>query len=157
MGNYTEILGDLIELSKQGKFDAITHGCNCFSTMGSGIAPLMAKAFDVNKYPLEDPTTAGDINKLGQIEFRLFQLESKKSIFVVNSYTQYNYNKTTRPFDYEAFILCMRKINKRFSGKHIGLPGLIGCGLAGGDPEIVKEIIKAELKDCDVTIVYLRK
>ena len=54
---YQEIEGDLIALAKQGKFDVITHGCNCMSNMGAGIAPQMAKAFGVDQYPLEYPRT----------------------------------------------------------------------------------------------------
>lgn len=40
---------------------------------------------------------------------------------------------------------------------HIGLPGVIGCGLAGGNERIVKDILRKELKDCNVTLVYLPK
>ena len=32
------IKGDLIKLAQKGKFDIIAHGCNCFCTMGAGIA-----------------------------------------------------------------------------------------------------------------------
>ena len=32
------IKGDLIKLALQGEFDVIVHGCNCFCTMGAGIA-----------------------------------------------------------------------------------------------------------------------
>jgi hypothetical protein len=45
---------------------------------------------------------------------------------------------STVALDYEALTLCMRKINYTFTGKHIGLP-MIGCGLAGGDWNIVKK------------------
>lgn len=38
----------------------------------------------------------------------------------------------------------------------IGLPQ-IGCGLAGGDWNKVKEIIKKELKDCFVTVVIYKE
>ncbi len=72
---------------------------------------------------------------------------------VVNAYTQYEYGKDKKPFDYEAFTLCMRKINFKFKGLHIGLPQ-IGAGLAGGDWNRIYEIIKTELKDCKTTIVY---
>ena len=41
-------------------------------------------------------------------------------------------------------------------GKSIGLPK-IGCNLAGGDWNIVREIIRRELKDMDVTIVHYDK
>lgn len=60
------------------------------------------------------------------------------------------------PLDYEALTLCMRKINHTFVGKKIGLPK-IGSNLAGGDWNIIKEIIKKELKDCDVTVVIYNK
>ena len=46
----------------------------------------------------------------------------------------------------------MRKVNKIFKGKHIGLPK-IGCGLAGGSWSIVSKIIRDELWECNVTIV----
>jgi len=39
----------------------------------------------------------------------------------------------------------MRKINHIFAGKHIGLP-LIGAGLAGGDWDRIRVIIKKRIK-----------
>lgn len=167
---FKEIEGDLIKLSKEGKFDVITHGCNCRSTMGAGIAPQMAKAFGCDKFEMELYGT--DINKLGNIDYQRFvigektiwSLENLKNnrnepeLVVVNSYTQFNYGRNHSdgdeiPLSYEALTLCMKKINETFKGKHIGLP-LIGCGLAGGDVSIVISIIKKELKDCNVTIVH---
>jgi O-acetyl-ADP-ribose deacetylase (regulator of RNase III) len=47
-------------------------------------------------------------------------------------------------------------MNHIFSEMHIGLPQ-IGAGLAGGDWETIKQIIKQELKDCDVTVVIYNK
>ena len=81
--------------------------------------------------------------------------------YVVNSYTQYNYGRNhsdgdDKPLSYEALTLCLRKINHKFKGKHIGLPQ-IGCGLAGGDWEKVKAIIQKELVDCDATVVIYNK
>lgn len=151
---YQEIEGNLIELALSGAFDVIAHGCNCQNTMGAGIAPLMAKAFGCDKFKLEHPQLKGDINKLGQIDFRQLYIYDKKAyitedlslelmtrsadnkLFVVNAYTQFWYGKThtngvDKPLDYEALTLCFRKMNYMFKGKHIGSP-LIGCGLAGG-------------------------
>jgi len=148
---YKEIEGDLIALAKQDKFDVITHGCNCFCRMGRGIAPLMAEAFGCDKYPLEGSKHRGDINKLGQIDCQLHI----DGVMVINSYSQYTYNAEEKPLDYEALTLCLRKINKRFARTRVGLPQ-IGCGLAGGDWNKVKEIIKKELVDCDVTVVIFK-
>jgi len=153
---YREVNGDLINLAKQGMFDVITHGCNCFSNMGAGIAVPMKNNFRVSSYPLESPETAGDINKLGQIEGRPFALISGKSVVVINSYTQYVPNARMKPLDYEALTLCMRKINHMYKGTHVGLPK-IGAGLAGGDWERIREIIQKELVDCEITVVLFEQ
>jgi O-acetyl-ADP-ribose deacetylase (regulator of RNase III) len=169
---YKEIKGDLIKLALEGKFDVIVHGCNCFCTMGAGIAPQMDKHFGCGKYLLEGSSYKGDINKLGTIDGQkrsiniaipgsLSVIPRTKIITVLNLYTQYHYGKNhidgvSIPLDYEALTLCMRKINHLFKGQNIGLPQ-IGCGLAGGNWEIVKEIIKKELNDCQITVVIYEK
>ena len=158
---YKEIQGDLIQLALAGEFDVVTHGCNCQCNMGAGIAPQMAKAFGCDRFDLENEKLKGVIQKLGNIDFKSVAIGVNKTITVVNSYTQFNYGKnhidgTSKPLDYEALTLCMRKINYVFKGKHIGLPK-IGAGLAGGDWDRIKQIIQTELKDCDVTVVIYNK
>ena len=32
------VKGNLVTLALAGEFDVIIHGCNCFNTMGSGVA-----------------------------------------------------------------------------------------------------------------------
>lgn len=168
MSNYQEIEGDLIKLATKAHFDVIAHGCNCFCQMGAGLAPQMAQAFQCNdpeKYPSECSDRAGDMLKLGNIEtysWYVFDEEgNRKRLDVVNAYTQYRYGRNhadgeQNPFNYAAFEMCMKKMNYRFKDKHIGLPQ-IGAGLAGGDWEKIKQIIKDELKDCTVTIVIYKK
>ncbi len=68
---YREIKGCLISMALNGEFDVITHGCNCFCTMGAGIAPKMAKEFECNNFEME-LSGKGDINKLGQIDFNKY-------------------------------------------------------------------------------------
>jgi O-acetyl-ADP-ribose deacetylase (regulator of RNase III) len=170
--NYQEIEGDLIKLAKEAKFDVIVHGCNCFSTMGAGIAPQMANAFGCDKFEMErwGPT----IEKLGCIDYETVVLGEKMTwslsdyknnrnepeLTVVNAYTQYKYGSNhedgiANPFDYEAFTTCMRKINHTFKGKHIGMPK-IGSGLAGGDWDRIKDIIQAELRDMQVSVIIYK-
>jgi O-acetyl-ADP-ribose deacetylase (regulator of RNase III) len=155
--NYDEIDGDLIELTKEGRFQIIAHGCNCFCRMKRGIAPQMAEAFKCDYFELEADMYEGDPNKLGQIDWETlhiredgYVIRTNKSypdtlkIVVINAYTQYEYDTTKKPFDYEAFTLCMRKIALTFPGGHIGLPK-IGSHLAGGDWNQIKQIIQREL------------
>lgn len=169
---YQEVEGDLITLAKQGEFEVITHGCNCLSNMGAGIAPQMAKAFGVDKFEME--LWGPNIQKLGCIDWQIMVLgenniwniedhknnRNEPTIAVVNSYTQFRYGRNhkdgiSKPLDYEALALCMRKINYVFRGKHIGLPK-IGAGLAGGDWNQIKKIIQTELKDMKVSVVIYK-
>ena len=166
--------GNLITLAQEGFFDVITHGCNCFCTMGAGIAPQMARAFGCDKFPMEAPQYKGDKTKLGTIDYEWQSINIYREIegprtgaapdfgthnlAVVNSYTQYRYGRNHEdgdkmPVDYNAISSCMRRINLLFAGKTIGLP-LIGCGLAGGDWNIVKNIFETELFAMDVWVVH---
>lgn len=154
MGTYKEIEGDLIALAKEDKFNIIAHGCNCFNTMGSGVAKTIRENFP-EAYHTDLWTTKGDMRKLGNYNYALFTDYSYPYLIVINAYTQFNYGADKVNLDYEALTLCLRKINHEFPGKTIGLPK-IGAGLAGGDWNRIKEIIQKELKDMDVTIVLYK-
>ena len=180
-----EIKGDLIALAKDGVFDVIAHGVNCMCRQKSGLAPQMVKHFqtnEVNVFRLESEKYKGDINKLGQIDYGLtdninttrygiwfYDHEKLRKwhreeggLFVVNAYTQYEpgvnnlYPENKIPLDYNALKMCFTKMNYLFEGLHIGLPH-IGCGLAGGDINKVKELINQYFTKCDVTIVTYEK
>ena len=148
--------GDLIKLAKEGYFDVIAHGCNCFCTMGSGLAKQVATEIP-DAVKADNCTTSGDINKLGNYTIGIIYNENNYPISkIYNCYSQYNYDASTKPLDYEALTLCLKKINHNNKDLRIGVP-LIGSGLAGGDWNIIKQIIEKELKDMDVTIVHYSK
>ncbi len=130
--------------------------------MKRGLAPQMAEAFHVDKYPLEKEQFIGTIDKLGQIDWIKQSLvrgnppdHENYVLTVVNCYTQYHWDTETKPLDYAALELCLKKMNHTFKGKHIGLPQ-IGCHLAGGNWDIVKPMIQTYLKDCEVTVVIYK-
>jgi len=150
------VQGNLITLAKDGEFDVIAHGCNCFCLQGAGIAAQMAKEFKTaneNFYKLESSLHKGDFNKLGQVEAYIHSAANNtKYVEVVNCYTQFN---PGADLSYGALSVCMQKLNHYFKGKKLGLP-IIGCGIAGGSWSNVKGIFEKELIDCDVTIVVYR-
>lgn len=175
MKKYQEIKGDLIDLALSGAFDVIVHGCNCFCKQNAGIAKQMVETFNTNLFNLENNGIPGEYDKLGNIEWKLRLVDYDKkvwesnaigilkstnrtffSLIVVNAYTQYEWNSKTKPFDYEAFTMCLKKINHKFKDKTIGMPK-IGSGLAGGNWNIIKELIQKYLPDCYVTIVEYYK
>jgi O-acetyl-ADP-ribose deacetylase (regulator of RNase III) len=128
MLNHTK--GNLIDLAEAGDFDVIVQGCNCFNTMGGGIAREIRE-----RYPMcaeiDRLTESGEYMKLGNwTEF------DQGTFLILNAYTQYNMSTGEDVFEYAAFMLIIQKIIHQFGDKRIGLP-YIGMGLAGGDKELI--------------------
>lgn len=148
-----EIKGNLISLATNGEFDAIIHGCNCFCTMGKGIALDIKNEFP-EAYDADKRTKKGDKNKLGTYTTAIIEksLNVKKDFIIVNAYTQYQYWGKGRRVDYDAIRNVFTKINEQFNGKHIGIP-MIGAGLAGGHWPTIKQIIEDVMVDSNVTLV----
>jgi O-acetyl-ADP-ribose deacetylase (regulator of RNase III) len=150
----TYMKGDLIELATSGLIDVVVHGCNCFCRMKRGIAVPMAKQFGCDKFKLEDKLYEGEYAKLGKIDYKY---DNRYSLYVVNAYTQYHWRlkgPDEIPLSYRALADCMEKINDAFPGKKIAMPK-IGCGLAGGDWDLVSQLIEKKLTDVDEIIVVI--
>lgn len=127
--------GNLLDLAEAGEFDVIVHGCNCFNTMGGGIAREIAE-----RYPsaarVDRNTIYGDYNKLGtwtEVDTGQFK--------IINAYTQYNMSRGHDVFQYAAFELILQKLLYVYGKKRIGLP-YIGMGLAGGNKNDIIEMIE---------------
>jgi len=148
-GTMKIIEGDLIQLGKAGHFDVIIHGCNCQRVMGSGIA-LQVRNELPEAWEADQMTRQGDYNKLGN-----YTVAAHKGLIVVNAYTQFTPG-TGVQIDYDAVRSVFKLIAKNFPAKKIGYPK-IGAGLAGGDWEIISEIIDEELEGEDHTLVIFKK
>lgn len=146
------ISGDLISLSKDGQFDVIVHGCNCFCTMGAGIAKAIKQTFP-QAYAADLRTIKGDRAKLGTYSIASIKLQSS-TLQIVNGYTQYDWRGTGVKVDYGAIDKLFSALKKSFSGKRIGYP-LIGAGLAGGDWSHIAEVINERLEGENHTLVVL--
>lgn len=147
-----KVEGDLIVLAQNGNFDAVTHGCNCFNTMGAGIAPQMVRAFGCDKMVMEGHGYYADMNKLGQIEMHTTEYDARAKgnpLKAVNSYTQY---EPGRNLDYAALEMCFKKLNYYFEGFVVGMPR-IGCGIAGGKWERVERMINRTMKKVKAVVV----
>lgn len=166
------IKGDLIKLARQGNFDAIIHGCNCFNTMGKGIA-FNIKRYFPEAYEADKKTIRGDESKLGTYSTAKIKGTDKtnntaeannidkanntaEDLIVINAYTQYHFVGST-PIDYKAVEKVFVKINKDFKNYRIGIPK-IGAGLAGGDWQKISKIIDKATPDLKIILVeYLNK
>ncbi|GAB6194066.1 macro domain-containing protein [Desulfocastanea catecholica] len=142
--------GDLITLALQGQFDVIVHGCNCFCTMGAGIARAIQEEFP-EAYAADLVTIKGDRNKLGDFSFATVKRDEHE-ITIVNGYTQFHFHGDSVLVDYDAVQRLFKKVRGQFAGKRIGYPK-IGAGLAGGDWQRIASIIDQELAGEDHTLV----
>ena len=132
--------GDVLESDER----VIVHGCNCFNTMGSGIARQIKKKFPT-AYAVDQKTVRGDESKLGTFTYALCGDKLADPIFVVNAYTQCRYGRDKVYVEYGAIETVFVRICEWFPHKVIALPK-IGCGLAGGDWEVVSEILERVAK-----------
>lgn len=156
------IPGDLIKMALNGEFDIIVHGCNCWITMGGGIAKTIRETFP-EAFDADKKTLKGDYDKLGTISVASnlsLQNSLASNITVINAYTQYKYwydkdqDPNTPLVNYDAVRKAFRQIKNSYGNQNLrfGIPK-IGAGLANGDWKTISAIIDAEMEGEDLTLV----
>lgn len=153
-----EIQGDLIELAINGEFDYIIHGCNCFNTMGSGIAYTVRHAFP-QAWIKDQRTVKGTANKLGKYTLATEKIKGGK-VKVINLYTQYHPGPNFRLAALEIGLFTLINTINDFhpsSKVRVGIP-LIGAGIGGGSWVDIKNTLLRELDPfCELTVVHYNK
>lgn len=161
----TVIHGDIIAAAKEGCIDYLIHGCNCFHTMGAGVAYSVAKEWP-HAYNADTETKCADGDKLGTYSWAKVSASktNNKNFYIINAYTQYGYkrgNDAEPPFFIEHLSGVFATILKsdKIKGKTIGMP-FIGGGLGQGDKTLILLLMDwfaAEAKQlgCNV-VLYLR-
>lgn len=138
--------GDLLK----SNCNIICHQVNCQSVMGSGIAKQIRSTYPqvfekykqvCNQYKLEYLMGVAQICAISEDNTR----------YIANMFAQFHYlPRGINHTNYEMFRLSCQQlkmliptelVNKDFT---IGFPDHIGCGLGGGDWNIVKKIIEEE-------------
>jgi hypothetical protein len=152
------VTGDLFE--DIGQEVVICHVVNNIHAWGSGFVVPLGKKYPKSK---ECYLNWKDI-KLGDTQFVLGE---DNSVIVANMCAQngisnYSRTKNVRPLNYGALASCMEDVAERIfeedvfydSKLSIKAP-LFGSALAGGDWNIIEELIEYIWKDIDVTIYQL--
>ena len=131
--------GDLV---KSTDIDIFVHQCNCFATMGAGIARQIAKTYpEVAEADKDYYKSSGSQNIFGTI----LPVKTSDGRICINQYSQYHYGKGKQT-DYDKFKECLEQISDYLIGLDmpdlkVGFPAFIGCGLAGGDWDIISLMI----------------
>lgn len=138
------IQGNLLDFAEQGMFDLIIQGCNCFNTMGGGLAREIKERYP-QAYAADCETIRGDRNKLGSWSKSYARYTTRDdnvgNFVILNCYTQYNMSTGKDVFEYVAFQLILQKLLHIYPSKNIGMPA-IGTGLAKGDKNVITEMIE---------------
>lgn len=136
------------------KEDVICHQVNCMGVMGSGLAKQIR-----NKYPEVYPSYIkyckgckdnDPKNLLGEVQ----TIPCSDGKIIANLFGQYRYGRDKQYTDYNALKTSLEgilQVAKMFNDT-IAIPYNLGCGLAGGDWNIVYKIIEEVFEDYDVTI-----
>lgn len=155
-GNFFKTVeGDLIEMAKDGQFDVIIHGCNCHHIMGGGIARTIAQEFP-NAPKIDRGTSYGDYLKLGTISIASYERADGTTLIIINGYTQFGVSADKHPYnpsvavDYNSIARVFRRMVKYSPEKSLGIGfPLIGAGLAGGNWDLIRQIINEQLDSLD--------
>lgn len=132
--------------------NVICHQVNCQGVMGSGIAKQIRQKYP-KVYKTFKLSERKGYNTLGNID--IIPIDSEDDKYIVNIYSQFHYlPRGIRHTDYEAFRKGLKKLKEIiplcFIDKNvikIGFPYNIGCGLGGGDWNIMKQIIEDEFSE----------
>lgn len=160
------IHADLIEYAlKTGEIDIIAHQTNCEGVFGSGFARAIAVKFPaVEAFDRITCMKAKDIGKTPAGETHITRAaknpRTNKSLFVANMYGQISPGPNT---DYEllrsalnSFRRSLNSIGYPMHRIHIGLP-MVGCGVGGGNWDVVSRILSETLYDVNFTVFIKEK
>lgn len=130
--------------------DVIVHQVNCRGCMGKGLAKSIRA-----KYP-EVYTAYMDVAcRLGSLALgHVLTVEVAPGKYVANMFGQDSFGYVGRHTDYEAVEQALTTMNKCYRGLTVGFPMYIGCGLGGGDWNIIYSLIEKCTPDLEV---YLYK
>lgn len=139
------IKGDATEpIVISDKYSVICHCCNALGAWGKGFVVPLGKKYPIAKEKyLKFIKMTKEENRLGSVSFA----KVTDNIIVANIIGQYNiYPKDGKiPLDYEALEKGFKNVIEMFKTNNIPLTihmPKIGCGLAGGDWNVVEKIIK---------------
>lgn len=139
------IKGDLVTLFNEGK--NIAHGCNCFCTMGAGVAKSLADNFmEIKEADRMFAHCVPLHNRLGDFS-TAYALFDENVCY--NMYTQYY---PGRNVDYGAIFNSFKKLAESGVKGPIYIPR-IGAGIAGGDWDLISMLIDKASGEMRVVVV----
>ncbi len=143
--------GNAVSALIDGEIDVLLHVCNNKGVMGSGIAleikNRIPDAYQSYKYIYDKVGL-----NLGSVTYGFVGVTDR---WVYNMVAQDGYGSGKRFLNYGALSKCLAIVATETQELRIGLPYKMGADRAGGDWNIVLELVEYFLKDFDVTVYEL--
>lgn len=145
------MFGDLLDINE----GVIVHQCNTKGIMGKGIAHFLDK-----KYPGLEKSTQEYVSECEQNNHKIFETTYlhivNNDLIIANCFSEIGMCSNRKPGDpantsYDAVIKCFDYVKNNFAflGRKVYIPFKYGCGLAGGNWDIMLAI----LQDYDFTVI----
>lgn len=130
----------------------IIHQVNCFDVMGAGVAKSL-----YTKYPVIKETYHRHNKKMSKENLfgKMSVVKVTNNLYVVNSYSQYGYGNSRYTnivyTDYDKLLNNIKRVISISNGLPVYIPYGIGCGLAGGNWDVLQSLIQ----DLDIIVVKM--
>lgn len=139
-----------LELAKEV---AIAHQVNDQGVMGSGVAKAL-----YTKYPkVKEEYLKLYSNKFHESYLGSIQPVETEGKVIYNIFSQVGYGHSGKQYTHYGYLnVCLHKLNYDLKSRglnEIAFPYKFGCGLGGGDWDIVKPMI---LESLDVDVIFYK-
>ena len=147
----------MIKIVQKDLFDSdaeiLAHQVNVEGFMGAGIAKTVKQKYP-HVFKKYQKVCCDFLPKQLMGNNLYIQVDNNRVIANLFAESLYTCLQDDRKIDYDALRSCFKKLNSL--KKSIAIPYKIGCGLGGGDWQIVFAMIKEEFTDCDVEICSIQ-
>lgn len=170
MANVTLVKRDLVDVMKSGYPVIIMHGCNRQGAMGAGFAKEVRAFAEPCYFDYKEwlEISMDENENFTRPELGDVCVNQQHSVLFFHALTQDDYGTDKRKLNYGALAKSCSYVNRYLQdnpevarlfmsniGLRIHMPK-IGCGLAGGDWNIVKEILEISF-DAHINIIVYEK
>lgn len=150
--------GDVFDQDTQ----VIAHQVNCKGVMGAGLAKQVRE--HISEEDFKEYVTRCQQRGAENLGYNLYTKDTKSNIWIANCFAQDGFGANQKCHtDYSALRACLNHC-KTFCYVHgydtICIPDHLGCGLAGGNWNIVTKAILEPLfsnESCKITLIVAKK
>ena len=130
-------------------FQVIAHQVNCQGVMGAGVARAIKTQYPEIFSIYEDTCESNGATLMG----KTMLTKTNDGKIIANLFGQDSYGTHSRQTNYKSLhkaLIGLRKAMEENSLVTLSFPHMIGCGLAGGDEEVVISLIEDVFDDSDI-------